>query len=198
MAPDMCRPFSIDRKGMVLGEGAATLVLEDEEYALKRGARIYAEVAGAGSTSDAAHLTQPNADRAAAAIRAAHADAQLDEDAPILFSAHGTGTRLNDRSEASAFQLAYPSSASKHVVIATKSAHGHMLGATGAMEFVIAILALTKQTAPPVLGFLGPDPECDLPLALEPTKLSCHAAVSASFAFGGLNSVLIAKTPNSG
>ncbi|HYK78140.1 MAG TPA: beta-ketoacyl-[acyl-carrier-protein] synthase family protein [Micropepsaceae bacterium] len=198
MAPDMCRPFSIDRKGMVLGEGAATLVLEDEKHALKRGARIYAEVAGAGSTSDAAHLTQPNADRAAAAIRAAHADAQLDEDAPILFSAHGTGTRLNDRSEASAFQLAYPSSASKHVVIATKSAHGHMLGATGAMEFVIAILALTKQTAPPVLGFLGPDPECDLPLALKPTKLSCHAAVSASFAFGGLNSVLIAKTPNSG
>ncbi len=198
MAPDMCRPFSIDRKGMVLGEGAATLILEDEEHALKRGARIYAEVAGAGSTSDAAHLTQPNAERAAAAIRAAHADAQLDEDAPILFSAHGTGTRLNDRSEASAFRLAYPSRSSRHVVIATKSAHGHMLGATGAMEFVIAILALTKKLAPPILGFLGPDPECDLPLALEPVKLSCHAAVSASFAFGGLNSVLIAKIPNSG
>ena len=198
MAPDMCRPFSIDRKGMVLGEGAATLVLEDEEHALKRGAHIYAEVAGAGSTSDAAHLTQPNAERAAAAIKAAHADAQLDEDEPILFSAHGTGTRLNDRSETSAFRLAYPNGASKHVVIATKSAHGHMLGATGAMEFLTAILALTKKIAPPILGFLGPDPECDLPLALEPVNLSCHATVSASFAFGGLNSVLIAKTPNSG
>jgi nodulation protein E len=198
MAPDMCRPFSIDRKGMVLGEGAATLVLEDEEHALKRGAHIYAEVAGAGSTSDAGHLTQPNAERAAAAIRAAHADAQLDAAEPVLFSAHGTGTRLNDRSEASAFRLAYPSSAPKHVVIATKSAHGHMLGATGAMEFLIAILALTKKIAPPVLGFLGPDPECGLPLALEPLRLRCHAAVSASFAFGGLNSVLIAKIPNSG
>jgi nodulation protein E len=198
MAPDMCRPFSIDRKGMVLGEGAATLVLEEEEHARKRGAHVYAEVAGAGSTSDAGHLTQPNAERAAAAIRAAHADAQLDEDEPILFSAHGTGTRLNDRSEASAFRLAYPSNSSKHVVIATKSAHGHMLGATGAMEFMIAILALAKKIAPPILGFLGPDPECDLPLALEPVKLNCHAAVSASFAFGGLNSVLVAKAANSG
>jgi nodulation protein E len=198
MAPDMCRPFSIDRKGMVLGEGAATLVLEEEEHALKRGAHIYAEVAGAGSTSDAGHLTQPNAERAAAAIKGALSDAQLDVDAPVLISAHGTGTRLNDRAEASAFRLAYPFSLSKHVVIATKSAHGHMLGATGAMEFVLAILALTKKIAPPVLGFLGPDPECDLPLALEPVKLSCHAAVSASFAFGGLNSVLIAKIPNSG
>ena len=98
MAPDMCRPFSIDRKGMVLGEGAATLVLEEEEHALRRGAHIYAEVAGAGSTSDAGHLTQPNAERAAAAIRAAHKDAELDEEAPVLISAHGTGTRLNDRS----------------------------------------------------------------------------------------------------
>src|SRR5258706_10844906 len=198
MAPDMCRPFSIDRKGMVLGAGAATLILEDEEHALKRGAHIYAEVAGAGSTSDAGHLTQPNAERAAAAIKGAHADAQLDEDAPILFSAHGTGTRLNDRSEALAFRLAYPSSPSKHVVIATKSAHGHMLGATVSMEFLIAILALTKKIAPPILGFLGPEPECDLPLALEPVPLICHSSVSASFAFGGLNSVLIAKIPNSG
>ena len=198
MAPDMCRPFSIDRKGMVLGEGAATLVLEDEEHALNRGAHIYAEIAGAGSTSDAGHLTQPNAERAAAAIKAALEDAQLDEGTPVLISAHGTGTRLNDRAEASAFRLAYPSSLSKHIVIATKSAHGHMLGATGAMELVIAILALTKRIAPPVLGFLGADPECDLPLALEPRPLNCHAAVSASFAFGGLNSVLVAKIPNSG
>jgi nodulation protein E len=95
-------------------------------------------------------------------------------------------------------RLAYPSSLSKHVVIATKSAHGHMLGATGAMEFLIAILALTRKLAPPILGFLGSDPDCDLPLALQPVPLNCRAAVSASLAFGGLNSVLIAKTPNSG
>jgi len=198
MAPDMCRPFSIDRKGMVLGEGAATLVLEEKEHALRRGAHIYAEVAGAGSTSDAAHLTQPNAERAAAAIRAAHKDAEIGEDTPVLFSAHGTGTRLNDRSEAAALRLVYPSSLSRNVVIATKSAHGHMLGATGAMEFLIAILALSRKLAPPILGFLGSDPECDLPLALAPMPLNCQTAVSASFAFGGLNSVLIAKTPNSG
>src|SRR5258706_3848219 len=198
MAPDMCRPFSIDRKGMVLGEGDATLVLEEKEHALRRGAHIYAEVAGAGSTSDAAHLTQPNAEREAAAIRAAHKDAEIGEDTPVLISAHGTGTRLNDRSEAAALRLAYPSSLSSNVVIATKSAHGHMLGATGAMEFLIAILALSRKLAPPILGFLGSDPECDLPLALEPTPLNCRTAVSASFAFGGLNSVLIAKTPNSG
>jgi nodulation protein E len=193
LAPDMCRPFSIDRKGMAIGEGAATLVLEAEDHARARGAHIYAEVAGTGSTSDARHLTQPDAERAAAAIMAAHRDADLARDEPLLFSAHGTGTRLNDRSEALALRLAYGPDLAKHVVIATKSAHGHMLGATGAMEFLIAVLALQKQMAPPVLGYLGPDPECDLPLALASRPFSCEAAVSASFAFGGLNSVLVAK-----
>ncbi len=197
LAPDTCRPFSLERKGMVLGEGAATLVLEAEEQAVKRGARIYAEVAGAGSTSDARHLTQPDSERAAATIVAAHKDAELGTDTPVLYSAHGTGTRLNDRSEALALQRAYGPNLSKNIVIATKSAHGHMLGATGAMEFLIAILALKERIAPPVLGFLGRDPECDLPLALTPTPHACEAAVSASFAFGGLNSVLIAKRTNS-
>jgi nodulation protein E len=193
MAPDACRPFSIDRKGMVLGEGAATLILEEEEHALARGAHIHAEMAGCGSTSDASHITQPDAESAAAAIRAAHKDAGLSGDAPVLISAHGTGTRLNDRSEALALRMAYPSSLCRHRVIATKSAHGHMLGATGAMEFLIAIEALNAQMAPPILGYLGPDPECDLPLVLAPESIACEAIVSASFAFGGLNCVLIAK-----
>ena len=198
LAPDMCRPFSNERKGMVIGEGAATLILESEEHAARRGARIHAEVAGAGSTSDARHLTQPDSERAAATITAAHKDAGLDTATPILFSAHGTGTRLNDRSEALALQLAYGPSLQKHLVIATKSAHGHMLGATGAVEFLIAILALNKNIAPPILGFLGRDPKCgDLPLALSPTPHACEAAVSASFAFGGLNAVLIAKKTDS-
>jgi len=195
MAPDMCRPFSIDRKGMVLGEGAATLILEEEEHARARGARILAEVAGAASNSDARHLTQPDPERAAAAIAAAHRDADLAKDAPLLISSHGTGTRLNDRSEARALHLAYDGNLTRHRVIATKSSHGHMLGATGAMELLTAILALNAQMAPPILGYIGPDPECDLPLALEPVPIAAEAIMSASFAFGGLNSVLIAKKP---
>ena len=193
MAPDACRPFSLDRKGLVLGEGAATLILEDEAHARDRGARILAEVAGSGSTADARHITQPDAENAAAAIAAAHTDAGIGDDSSLLISAHGTGTRLNDRSEAAALRIAYTKSLVRHRIIATKSAHGHMLGASGAMEFLIAILALNQGVAPPILGYLGPDPECDLPLVLSPEPIRCEAAVSASFAFGGLNCVLIAK-----
>ena len=193
MAPDACRPFSIDRKGMVIGEGAATLILEDEEHARERGATIYAEVMGAGSTADARHITQPDSENAAATIRAAHREAGIGDDQPMLISSHGTGTRLNDKSESIALRLAYPDSLKKHRVIATKSSHGHMLGATGAMEFLIALVALNKQMAPPIVGFLGPDPECDLPLVLEPEPIACDVTVSTSFAFGGLNCVLIGR-----
>jgi nodulation protein E len=193
MAPDTCRPFSLDRKGMVLGEGGATLVLEEEEHARKRGARIYAEICGSGSTADARHITQPDAENAAATIMAAHKDAGIGTDEPILYSAHGTGTRLNDRAESMALRLAYPSGLDRHRVIATKSAHGHMLGATGAMELLIAIQALLEHTAPPILNYVGRDPECDLPLVLEPEPFHGRVTVSASFAFGGLNSVVIAR-----
>jgi nodulation protein E len=194
MAPDSCRPFSADRKGMVIGEGAATLILESEEHARKRGAKIYAEVAGSGSTADARHITQPDPENAAAAIRQAHQDAGVGEDTPILYSAHGTGTKINDKSETHALKVAYPNSLEKNRVIASKSSHGHMLGATGAMEFLIAILALREKVAPPILNYLGPDPDCDLPLVLEPQEIDYNVAVSSSFAFGGLNSVLIGKT----
>ena len=193
MAPDACRPFSIERKGMVIGEGAATLVLEEEEHAKKRGAKIYAEVAGAGSSADARHITQPDAENAAATIRAAHQEAGIGDNEPMLISSHGTGTRLNDRSESLALRLAYPESLHRHRVIATKSSHGHMLGATGAMEFLIALVALKEQMAPPIVGYLGPDPECDLPLVLKPEAIACDVAVSTSFAFGGLNCVLIGR-----
>ena len=193
MAPDTCRPFSAQRKGMVIGEGAATLILEEEEHARKRGAKIYAEVAGYGSTADARHITQPDSENAAAAIREAHEDAQISADEPILISAHGTGTKLNDRSETVALRLAYPNSIARHRVIATKSAHGHMLGATGAMELLLAILALKEKTAPPILNYLDADPECDLPLVLQPEEFESRIAVSTSFAFGGLNAVLIAR-----
>jgi nodulation protein E len=193
MAPDNCRPFSLDRKGMVLGEGGATLVLEDEEHAKARGAKIYAEIAGAGSTADARHITQPDPENAAAAIKEAHAEAGLGFDDPILYSAHGTGTKLNDKAETMALKHAYPKSLDRHRVIATKSAHGHMLGGTGAMEFLIGILAMREGIAPPILNYLGPDPECDLPLALKAEAFQCDTVVSSSFAFGGLNSVLIGR-----
>jgi nodulation protein E len=194
MAPDTCRPFSIDRKGMVLGEGAATVVLEDLEHARARGATIYAELIGMGGSSDAGHLTAPSAEGAGKAVRAAYADAGLAVDTPVLVSAHGTGTPLNDKTETEVLRGVLGGDLSRHRVIATKSAHGHLLGAGGAIEFVLGVLALKEGVAPPIVNYLGFDPECDLPLALGASQpFEADALVSNSFAFGGLNSVLIAK-----
>ena len=193
LAPDTCRPFSIGRKGLVLGGGAAMLVLASEDHARARGAVIHAEMAGLGAASDAHHLTAPHADGAAAAIRAAHADASLALDQPALISSHGTGTALNDKTEAQAMRAIYGDAMAGKTVIATKSAHGHLVGGGGALEFLIGIRALQQQLAPPVLNWAGPDPDCDVPLALEPTPLDCDALVSNSFAFGGLNAVLVAR-----
>jgi nodulation protein E len=194
MAPDACRPFSIDRKGMVLGEGAASLVLEDLDHARARGATIYAEIIGAGGSSDAGHLTAPSAEGAGAAVRAAYAEAAIAADTPVIVSAHGTGTPLNDKTESEVMRGVLGGDLGRHRVIATKSAHGHLLGAGGGLEFLLGVLALREGVAPPILGYLGPDPECDLPLALGRTEaFEAEALVSNSFAFGGLNSVLIAR-----
>lgn len=192
MAPDSCRPFSRDRCGMVLGEGAAMLILESEAHARARGARIWGEVAGYGASCDARDITAPDTDGIIAAIRAAHEDAGIDPAAPALISSHGTGTLLNDAAETQALRSVYGKMDS-HVVIATKSAHGHMIGATGAMEFVLGIMALRDRVAPPVLNYLGPDPACNLPLALAPDAIDQQVLVSNSFAFGGLNAVLIGR-----
>lgn len=192
MAPDTCRPFSTDRQGMVLGEGAATLVLEDWERATARGATIHGELIGYGATADAAHLTAPDLDGVTAAIRAAHADAGVPTDAPVLISSHGTGTLLNDRTEAAAIRAVY-GGLDRSTVIATKSAHGHLIGGSGALELVLGLKALAQGVAPPVLNHRGADPECELPLALEATGLDTDLLVSNSFAFGGLNAVLIAR-----
>jgi nodulation protein E len=194
MSPVTCRPFSAGRDGMILGEGAASLVLEDMDHARARGATIYAELAGAGASSDAFHLTQPDGAGAVRAIAAAHADAGLPLDAPALISTHGTGTPLNDKMEAEAIGEVYGAALERHRVIATKSAHGHLLGGAGAIEFLIGVLALREGWAPPVLNYLGPDPDCDLPLVLGAVQpFDAEALVSNSFAFGGLNSVLIAR-----
>ncbi|MBA2934328.1 beta-ketoacyl-[acyl-carrier-protein] synthase family protein [Sphingomonas sp. CGMCC 1.13654] len=193
MAADTCRPFSIDRQGLVLGEGAAVFVLEEWEYAVARGATILGELAGYGASSDAAHITAPDRAGIERAIRAAHGDAGLPFDTPALISSHGTGTRLNDATEAEALRAVYGEALAADTVIATKSAHGHLIGASGALEFLLGLVALRERQAPPVLNHLGPDPACDVPLALAPRAIDHDWLVSNSFAFGGLNAVLIGR-----
>jgi nodulation protein E len=194
MAPDACRPFSEGRQGMVLGEGAATLVLEALDHARARGAPILAEVIGAGASSDAFDLTQPDGAGALAALALAYQDAGITRDQPALVSAHGTGTPLNDKTEAQALRACFGDALPRHRVIATKSAHGHLLGAGGAIELAAGVAALRAGLAPQVLNYLGADLECDLPLALgDPAPFDGEILVSNSFAFGGLNAVLIAR-----
>ena len=193
MAPDACRPFSRDRKGMVLGEGAATLVLESAAHARARGARVLGWIDGEGASSDAHHLTAPSGEGAVSALRRALADAGVSAEEAVLVSAHGTGTPLNDKAEARALRTVLGAALDGSLVIATKSAHGHLIGAGGALELLIGLLALERGMAPPVLGWLGPDPECDVPLPLAPTPIAYRTLVTSSFAFGGLNSVLVAR-----
>lgn len=193
MSPDPCRPFSTGRNGLTLGEGAATLILEDLDHARARGATIYGELLGSGASSDAFDLTQPDGIGAVNAMTQAYADAGISADAPALISAHGTGTALNDKTEAAVIREVYGDKLARQAVIATKSAHGHLLGAGGAIEFLIGLLALRDGVAPPILNYAGPDPECDLPLVLEGGKpVAAEVLVSNSFAFGGLNSTLVA------
>ena len=196
MSHDPCRPFSSGRAGTTIGEGAATLILESEAHARARGARIYAELAGSGATSDASHITRPNSTGAVEALLWAHRDAGLSVSEPVLYSAHGTGTVLNDKSEASALRQVYGENLVRSRVIATKSCHGHTLGAAGAVELLIAVLALRNRLAPPTLNYLGPDPDCDIPLVLSPEPIAYRATVWASFGFGGLNCVLVARLPD--
>ena len=193
LAADSCRPFSMERKGMVLGEGAAMLILESERHALARGAHILGEVAGYGATSDAGQITAPQQSTIELAIRHALADAGANTSEPALISAHGTGTPLNDVCEAAALRNVYGDNLGRAIVIATKSAHGHLIGASGALQFILGLKALSAGTAPPILNHLGMDPDCVLPLALEPTSIGCGLLVSNSFAFGGLNAVLIGR-----
>ncbi len=195
LAPDTCRPFSVDRKGMVLGEGAAVFVLESEEHARSRGATILAELAGYGATSDASQMTAPNQQMIERAISMAMADAKVQTSQEILISAHGTGTALNDKCEAAAIRSVFGPQIDQASVIATKSAHGHLIGASGALQFLLGIKALSAGVAPPVLNHLGADPECELPLALEAKPISAELLMCNSFAFGGLNAVIVARHP---
>lgn len=192
VSPDTCRPFSKGRSGLILGEGGAMLVLESWEHALARNATIYAEIAGFGASSDAHHITQPNASGPAQAMRAALADAGVAPDTIAYINAHGTGTMSNDVVESSAIREVFGSSVGNIRVSSTKSMHGHTLGAAGAIEAVATILAIRHGIVPPTINFLGRDPECDLNVvANEPQTAAMEYALSNSFAFGGLNAVLL-------
>lgn len=194
LSPTACRPFSAGRDGMVVGEGGAALVLEAEDCARARGATILAELAGIGLSSDAFHWTQPSLDGAVSAIAAACEQAGILEAENILIAAHGTGTALNDKNEAAAIHAVFGARGKTHPVIATKSAHGHLIGASTALQAVIGLCALAEGQAPPILGWLGPDPECDLDLVLgEARAIQSEALLLNAFAFGGLNTSLVFK-----
>ncbi|MFI5372469.1 MAG: beta-ketoacyl-[acyl-carrier-protein] synthase family protein [Candidatus Eisenbacteria bacterium] len=191
IAPDTCRPFSRDRKGMILGEGGAMLVLEPMDAARARGARIYAELAGSGLSSDAHHITQPSVDGPTRAMRAALVDAGLAPETIGYINAHGTGTLGNDPTETRAIHQVFGAHASAVAVSSTKSMHGHALGAAGALEAVATVLALHYGVLPPTANFIAPDPECDLDVIPHHAReVRVEAALSNSFAFGGLNAVL--------
>ncbi|MCB1020644.1 MAG: beta-ketoacyl-[acyl-carrier-protein] synthase family protein, partial [Acidobacteria bacterium] len=162
LAPDTCRPFSAERKGLVLGEGAAMLVLEPLERAQARGATIYAELAGFGMSADAHHFTMPSPAGGARAMRAALRDATLAPEQIDYVNAHGTGTVANDAAETRALREVFGTHADKLAASSTKSMHGHTLGAAGALEAVATVLALRHGLLPPTCNSLGRDPECDL------------------------------------
>jgi nodulation protein E len=191
VAPDTCRPFSKDRRGLILGEGGAMMVLEPMDAAKARGAKIYGEICGFGMTADAHHLTQPTVQGPARAMRGALREAGLAPESVGYINAHGTGTPGNDPVESSAIREVFGAHADKIGVSSTKSMHGHVLGAAGALEAVATLLALYHGILPPTANYNERDPECDLDyIPNKPRAMQVEAALSNSFAFGGLNAVI--------
>ena len=190
-----CRPFSKNRTGLVLGEGAAVVILEELKQAQRRGARIYAELIGYGSSNDAGHITKPSVDGQAEAMALALADARLSPGEIDYINAHGTATALNDTTETQAIKRVFGDAAYGVPVSSTKSMHGHLLGGAGAVEFVIALLSLRHQAIPPTAHLDVPDPECDLDYVPNRGRERSRGrgVMSNSFAFGGTNAVLVAR-----
>jgi nodulation protein E len=194
LTPDYCRPFSTGRNGMVLGEGAAIFVLESARVAEARGAAPLAELAGYGTSSDAKDIVRPDVDGAAAAMRLALEDAGLAADTVDYVNAHGTGTIMNDVVETEAMQRVFGVRYGKIPISSTKPIHGHALGASGALELAITIMAMRDNVAPPTINWLGPDPKCGLdPVPNEARAVPIRIAMSNSFAFGGINASLIVR-----
>jgi nodulation protein E len=194
MSSDTCRPFSRDRKGMVIGEGAAVVVLETLDHARARGADILAEVTGFGMSADAKDLLAPDVNGMTRAITGALNDGRMSPDQIAYVNAHGTGTIANDAAETAALRQSFGNHAGKLAVSSTKSIVGHGLGAAGALEFVAAVMAIREGIAPPTMNYVGPDEGCDLDyVPNEARTMKINAAISSSFAFGGLNAVLAAR-----
>jgi nodulation protein E len=194
LASDACRPFCKERRGMVLGEGGGIVVLENWERAKARGARIYAEFAGFGMSADAGDIVQPSAEGAAAAMTDALQDAGLAPEQVGYINAHGTGTQINDVVETRAIRTAFGKAAEQLAISSTKSMHGHALGGAGAIEMVALVKAVQEGLLPPTANFLTADPACDLDyVPNEARRVQVEAALSNSFAFGGLNAVVAVK-----
>jgi nodulation protein E len=194
LSQDTCRPFSRTRSGLVLGEGAAVLLLEERAHALARGARVYAEILGFGMSADAGDITSSDPDGAARAMRAALRDARKNADDVDYVNAHGTGTMQNDRSETVALRDVFGPDVRRIAVSSSKAVLGHGLGAAGALEMAVTALAIHHQTIPPTANFQEVDPDCDLDVVPNVARQAkVNVAMSNSFAFGGLNAVLLAS-----
>ena len=192
MAPEACRPFCAGRSGMVQGEGAAVFVFESLDHARARGAQILAEVAGFAMTSDAHDIVMPSVDGGLRALQAALADAGVSPDEVGYINAHGTGTKANDVNEAAAIRAVF--GAAPPPVSSTKAAHGHMIGATGAVEALACLMALRDGIIAPTLGHQTPDPEILLDVVPNVARRAqVKVAVSNAFAFGGLNAVMVLR-----
>jgi 3-oxoacyl-[acyl-carrier-protein] synthase II len=185
------RPFDLDRDGFVLGEGSGILILEELEHAKRRGARIYAELAGMGMSADANHITAPNMDGPRRAMLAALRNASANPQDVQYINAHGTSTPLGDANETAAMKAAFGEHAYKLAVNSTKSMHGHLLGAAGGVEAVFTSLAVHHQVSPPTINIVTPDPACDLDYVPDTAReMAIELALSNSFGFGGTNGTL--------
>jgi 3-oxoacyl-[acyl-carrier-protein] synthase II len=188
------RPWDKDRDGFVLGEGGGVLVLEEYEHAKKRGAKIYAEVAGFGMSADAYHMTAPDVDGPRRSMVGALKNAGVNADQVQYLNAHGTSTPLGDLNETNAIKAAFGDAARQLVVNSTKSMTGHLLGGAGGIESVFTVLAVHQQKSPPTINIFNQDPECDLDYcANEARDLKIDVAVKNNFGFGGTNGTLVFK-----
>lgn len=187
-----CKPFAKNRSGMVLGEGAAVLVLESWDRAVARGAPIHGELIGYGLFTDAGHITRPSVEGQAAAMRAALQSAGIDASEVDAINAHGTGTQANDSVETAAIKAVFGERASRIPISATKALHGHLLGAASALECVLSLMALQHAVALPTMHLQQADPQCDLDYVPNFARegVSIRTLLSSSFAFGGTNAVL--------
>ena len=186
------RPWDADRDGFVLGEGAGVLVLEEYEHAKRRGAKVYAELAGFGMGADAFHMTAPNVDGPKRSMKAALRNAGIDADQVHYLNAHGTSTPLGDLNETNAIKLAFGEHARRLVVNSTKSMTGHLLGGAGGIESLFTVLALHHQVSPPTINIFNQDPQCDLDYCANTARdMKIDVAVKNNFGFGGTNGTLV-------